>query len=141
MTALEHFKALVGSYPLTDSDYTADGEITPDAAQRITTWALEALSEAERTECNRQWQLDMVMEHLEGLVNEGMFVKFTDEATGEELLAGAFLYGKDERQTAQIDALVAAGSHYRGQDDKETGEARFFAVQREEAQHDLRSTR
>jgi hypothetical protein len=130
---MEHFKALCRSYPLTDSDYKADGDITHDAAKRVSTWAREGLSEAERTELDRQIGIEMAMGDIEELVKQGVFVKYADKVTGQDdLLAGAWMYGKDEKQTALIDELVAAGSHYRGQDDEETGEPRFFAIQREE---------
>jgi hypothetical protein len=129
MTAMEHFKALTRSYPLTDSDYKADGDITQDAAKRVANWAKEGLSEAERAELDRQIGIEMVIGEIEEQVKQGVFVKYADKVTGQDdLLAGAFMYGRDERQTAKIDALVAAGTHYRGQDDEETGEPRFFAV-------------
>jgi hypothetical protein len=57
-------------------------------------------------------------------VADGMLVKIP----GKPAYYSANEYGKQEPATVGIDALVAAGSHYRGQDDEETGEPRFFAI-------------
>jgi hypothetical protein len=128
MTAHEHFEQLMVSYPLTESDYDANGKATDEAGDRASDWAWEQMTEAEHVEFQEQCRWKQAEEIFDGAVARGRIVLIP----GEDTYYDPNEYNRDEKVKAGIDALVAAGSHYRGQDDEETGEPRFFAVQREE---------
>jgi len=128
MTAHEHFEQLMFSYPLTESDYDAYGKATDEARDRASDWAWAQMTEDEHVEFQEQSRWNQAQEILDDAVARGKLIQIPGEGT----CYYANDYGKHEKVTAGIDALVAAGSHYRGQDDEETGEPRFFAIQLKE---------
>jgi hypothetical protein len=145
MTAIEHYTALIDSYPIILSDRDWDGMPTDEASDRAYKWAMEQLSEAERCELTDHWKRELAEEMLEEYMTrktaEGEIVRFIDEDTCNDSYIQAKDYGNHEGATASLDAMVAAGTIVRGADDVETGEARFFAVQREVSSSDLTKPR
>ena len=75
MTANEHFEALMLSMPMIESDYDEKGNVTREASTRVTDWAWEQLSEAERKELEWKWKMEkataMLDEYLDKMVAEG----------------------------------------------------------------------
>ncbi|HTF69703.1 MAG TPA: hypothetical protein VK638_44210 [Edaphobacter sp.] len=125
MTAHEHFEQLITSYfPRIQYDRDSSGKVTDEARDTAVDWAWKQMTEAEHIEFYERCREEQLEESWAGFVATGRIVLIPGEGTYYD----ANEYRKHEKVKAGIDALVAAGSHYRGQDDEETGEARFFAV-------------
>jgi hypothetical protein len=80
IAVLRHVDAIARTIATTEADYDADGNLTEEAWNRLTPAILPHLSAAERRELAEAGLEDIIDQALNGLVAEGRFEKFTDEA-------------------------------------------------------------
>lgn len=76
MNAKERYVELLRSMPMIKSDFGADGNLTEEAAKRVSDWAWEQLSEAERKEFEEQCRTEQADEIYERLIAEGKAEEF-----------------------------------------------------------------